>query len=433
MADDALSAYDAQVRGHVPRFPPVGAVVERDGPVVRTHYGTHGRVEHRGPADGDLRQVIRRQQAAFAERAEPVEWRVPEHHGIPLGELLTEAGFRPGWRRSVLVAGIDGPAATAVPSSGRAVRGVGGRDRQMAERVRALAVASGPHRTPLAEVEADGRVRFSELNVLALTESERVLGVGWAEFVDGTEFVAIGGLTGPHTEFLPVWRQWARSGPTRYLGWNPPDPRYLLAEADGPIRSALTASGFREITTVRSYHWTPPGTPATSRPVTMLFDEPGHDALWDGFAGRFAFRPSTAVFPAIDEPAPSSTWRLAAGGGRGTTAALDAAVRGGLRRCARPGESLYWLDWQHPGYRFDPWRVGTPGRPRWPGSAYPNGDYYLYLTADLRLGTFGHPWERTLCVFGAELLAEVADEITALLGSPIRRDGHGADGRAPSP
>ncbi|WP_443056821.1 DUF2716 domain-containing protein [Streptomyces sp. NBC_00667] len=51
----------------------------------------------------------------------------------------------------------------------------------------------------------------------------------------------------------------------------------------------------------------------------------------------------------------------------------------------RPGEFVYWPDWQHDGYRYDPRRVGVPGRPPTPGhGTYPNGDYSLHLTHDLR-------------------------------------------------
>jgi hypothetical protein len=45
------------------------------------------------------------------------------------------------------------------------------------------------------------------------------------------------------------------------------------------------------------------------------------------------------------------------------------------------------------------------------------------VTADLRFGSFGHPWEESLCVFGADLLAEVEDDLTALLGTVMRRGG----------
>lgn len=82
---------------------------------------------------------------------------------------------------------------------------------------------------------------------------------------------------------------------------------------------------------------------------------------------------------------------------------------------------MYWLDWQHDGYRYDPRRTDLPGRPPRPGEGtFPNGDYYLNVTHDLRLGTFGHPWEQTLTVWGPTLLAAVEAELTDLLGEPVR-------------
>lgn len=59
-------------------------------------------------------------------------------------------------------------------------------------------------------------------------------------------------------------------------------------------------------------------------------------------------------------------------------------------------------------------------RARYDAQTCPDWDYYLHLTEDLRLGTFGHPWEQTLCVFGA-LLGFVEAELTGLLGAPPRR------------
>ena len=42
----------------VPEEPPIGAVVERDGPLVRTHYGTHGTVDHRTLPESGLDDLI---------------------------------------------------------------------------------------------------------------------------------------------------------------------------------------------------------------------------------------------------------------------------------------------------------------------------------------------------------------------------------------
>ncbi|KAB8185297.1 DUF2716 domain-containing protein [Microbispora catharanthi] len=153
--------------------------------------------------------------------------------------------------------------------------------------------------------------------------------------------------------------------------------------------------------------------------------EAEHDAMWTAFEARFVFKPSTSMYPGIVEPSDSVTWHLAAVSGREDPMVdeIQAVIERALLACARPGEPLYWLDWNHQGYRFDPHRVARPGGPRWPGLAYPDGDYYLYLTSDLRLGTFGHPWEDSLCVFGSDLLAEVEDELTELLGTALRRGG----------
>ncbi|AWZ08836.1 hypothetical protein DRB96_29215 [Streptomyces sp. ICC1] len=115
-------------------------------------------------------------------------------------------------------------------------------------------------------------------------------------------------------------------------------------------------------------------------------------------------------------------WRLT----EKLTDGLDRILRPALRALTPPGERLHRLDWQHTGHDFDPHRVGGPGEPEWPGEVYPNGDYYLYLQPDLLFGTFGHPWEQTLCVWGAGLLAAVEAELTGLLGEPLRRrDGDG--------
>ncbi|MFF4262724.1 DUF2716 domain-containing protein [Streptomyces virginiae] len=62
--------------------------------------------------------------------------------------------------------------------------------------------------------------------------------------------------------------------------------------------------------------------------------------------------------------------------------------------------------------------------------AYPDGDCYLHVTDDLRLGAFGHPWEQTLTVRGSRLLAAVEEELTALLGEPIGRRDRGRTPRA---
>jgi hypothetical protein len=40
----------------------------------------------------------------------------------------------------------------------------------------------------------------------------------------------------------------------------------------------------------------------------------------------------------------------------------------------------------------------------WPVPVFPHGDYYIFLEEGMTMGTFGHPWEKTLCVFGQDLI-----------------------------
>ncbi|WP_405677516.1 DUF2716 domain-containing protein [Streptomyces sp. NBC_01511] len=429
--DELLVIHDEQLRGRAPARAPIGAVIEHDGRLVRTHYGTHGTIGHRPDAlAGDVASdLIDRQQASFAARFEPVEWKVYAHDpGPSLAERLTAVGFTAGWERAVLVAELEAIPRPVHGAPGTGVRTLGYGDERLWDEVRRTAAVSGPHHTPLTELEADGLLPHRDFNVDVLRRDGAVLGAGWACLVDDSEFVAIGGMTGTHTELVPVWAAWARnrSGSSGGFGGRGAERRYLVAEADGALRDALLAIGFRQITTVRSFHWTPEGTPATTRPVRMLLLGPEYDDIHGRFDARFDLRPSISHYPGITEPPASVTWHV--GSTTGTPAArhrpeLDRIIHRGLRACARPGEQLYYDDPYHQGYRFDPRRVDGPGRPRWPGVAYREGDYALYLTSDLRLGTFGHPWEESLCVFGAELLAEVADELTDLLGTVMRRGG----------
>ncbi|GLY35627.1 hypothetical protein Amsp01_016510 [Amycolatopsis sp. NBRC 101858] len=373
----------------LPRLPPMGAVIERDGPIVRTHYGTHGEVTHDPLPDGDLAALVARQVEAFARRNEPVVW--PVYGDTRLAEALLAAGFTAEPERALLSCPI-GTDTTPLPGVGHDWAG----HRRVAE----LAAETGPHRRPYAEFLADAAHldRSSEV----VLDGDRA---AWLEELG--DCMVVGGITDPGFAATVAGHDWGRPG-----------ARFLLAEASGALRDALEAAGMRVRTTVTRYHLPSSGEPARTRPVRRLFSEPEHDEIWDRFSEKFGFRPDTRSFPGITEPPGSATWHV----GDLEDAQLDALydiVHKGLRESVEPGEELYWLDWHHAGYRFDPARVDGTG-PRWPGAVFPDGDYCLYLTADLRLGTFGHPWEATVCVFG-ELLTRTGPELTAALGKPVRR------------
>jgi hypothetical protein len=144
---------------------------------------------------------------------------------------------------------------------------------------------------------------------------------------------------------------------------------------------------------------------------------------WATFETRFAFTPGAR--PAIDEPSPSVTIDLApifgddqARFNAGETA-VNAITLVALTKVFHPGQPLFVVDWQHPSYRFWPHRQALTVPPQWPVGVFPNGDYHGFVSEDFTIGTFGHPWEETLCVFGQPLIDVLVPMLTAWL--PILR------------
>jgi Protein of unknown function (DUF2716) len=149
-----------------------------------------------------------------------------------------------------------------------------------------------------------------------------------------------------------------------------------------------------------------------SRPARE-FEE---NALWDSFCERFNFRPNIhdPNEPGIIEPSPSVVFDISALPHEGEAKVRELFLTA-FRAVVPADDELAFLDWQHPTFRFNPHdrRIG-PDLP-----VLPDGDYYIIVAADLSFGTFGHPWQQSLCVFGAPLLSNLPDELFRLL--PILR------------
>ncbi|MBB3038168.1 DUF2716 domain-containing protein [Hoyosella altamirensis] len=147
---------------------------------------------------------------------------------------------------------------------------------------------------------------------------------------------------------------------------------------------------------------------------------------WERFTDKFGFRPGTsaATWPAIAEPTPSITFDLAVHDNiRGSWASRVDAINAEALRCfvtEFPEDPVFVvLDWQHTCYRLDAAVHAVTLDAEWRVPVYPNGDYYIYLRDDLSEGTFGHPWEQSLCVFGDRLLGSLATTLKTWL--PVKR------------
>lgn len=86
--------------------------------------------------------------------------------------------------------------------------------------------------------------------------------------------------------------------------------------------------------------------------------------------------------------------------------------------CTLENERIYALDWQHTCYSFNPRikmdtinfeYVGGEKIEKWYVPILPNGDYYFFVARDLSWGALGHPWEKTMYIFGEKLIEAVGN------------------------
>ena len=157
-----------------------------------------------------------------------------------------------------------------------------------------------------------------------------------------------------------------------------------------------------------------------------------YDRVWDRFYDQFQFRPSVHRWdwPGIVEPEDSVTYSISHvydGDEEAYVARtndLGSKLIAAFRRCTPENGFIYVLDWQHPCYSFRPHRgFQFASEEDWPVPALPNGDYYIFLTCDLGTGVFGHPWEQTMCVFGAALREALNSDPPFLFDRVVRVGG----------
>lgn len=72
-------------------------------------------------------------------------------------------------------------------------------------------------------------------------------------------------------------------------------------------------------------------------------------------------------------------------------------------------EYVYVLDWQHDCYfvnmnRINEFKNDLISKYNHSISFIPDGDYYIFITKNLENIWFGHPWEKTVTLFGDKLI-----------------------------
>lgn len=135
-----------------------------------------------------------------------------------------------------------------------------------------------------------------------------------------------------------------------------------------------------------------------------------YENVWNKIYEDFNFEPSTSEFPSFQVPQPFITYDIS--DYFGYSEDLDAyddledkALIVFQDNTAKE-EYLLALDWQHECFWINP-HLEFPKDEfgEWTIPIFPNGDYYFFIQKDFRWGYLGHPWERSITVFGADLIA----------------------------
>jgi GNAT superfamily N-acetyltransferase len=261
---DLLSAYDAQLRAHVPPRLPAGVSVERDGPLLRfLGFGGGGFVAYRdlGALTGaELDALIARQVDVFARRGESVEWKLHGHdRPADLPERLRAAGFLPEEQETVVIAPVAAVAGEPELPAGVSLREVTGR--ADLDRVAALeeSVWGEDHGWLTDDLDAERTADPAALAVVVAEAGEDVVCSAWVRFPRGTRFATLwGGATLPRWRGRGIYRATVayRAGLAAERGL-----RFLEVDASDDSRPILERLGFTAVTTTTPYVWSPPSGP----------------------------------------------------------------------------------------------------------------------------------------------------------------------------
>ncbi|WP_184203493.1 DUF2716 domain-containing protein [Armatimonas rosea] len=112
--------------------------------------------------------------------------------------------------------------------------------------------------------------------------------------------------------------------------------------------------------------------------------------------------------PGILAPAPSRTYTITTHYSPEGQAFFAELLRPTFCRMVPSGQRILVLDWQHPCYSVGPHLLVTDTH--WPIPVLPDGDHYFFLDDSFRWGTYGHPGQQSLCIFGP-LLPQVENEL----------------------
>ncbi|MFX3640069.1 MAG: DUF2716 domain-containing protein [Candidatus Pristimantibacillus sp.] len=57
----------------------------------------------------------------------------------------------------------------------------------------------------------------------------------------------------------------------------------------------------------------------------------------------------------------------------------------------------------------------------WIISIYPDGDYHFFIARDFSWGILGHPWEKTITIYGEKLISYLLKDEPRMLNTVLQR------------
>lgn len=139
------------------------------------------------------------------------------------------------------------------------------------------------------------------------------------------------------------------------------------------------------------------------------FSAQEYDQIWDRIYRDFKFEPSISKFPSFQVPHPFVTYDIS--NSFGDSVDLDAyddleeKAIDAFKETTSVDEYILALDWHHECYRVNPHLEFEKDEfGEWTIPIFPNGDYYFFIQKDFKWGYLGHPWERSITIFGEELI-----------------------------
>ncbi|NUP53363.1 MAG: GNAT family N-acetyltransferase [Catenulispora sp.] len=255
--EELLHAFDSEVRTVSPDES-AGSTVERDGPLFRrAGAGGNGNFvlyPHLGGLRGEeLRALIARQVAFFAERGQEFEWKTYGHDAPPeLPQLLLEAGFAAQEPETVVIGRAAPLAATPRPPEGVRLREV--KERADLEKIDELNLAAFGEKFPGMVDYLVGEVETGTLVVLAEAGDQAVCS-GWLRFGPGRFASLWGGGTRPEWRGKGVYKALVahRAQAALARGYE-----FLQVDCTEDSRPILERLGMSSVTTTTPYIWKPP-------------------------------------------------------------------------------------------------------------------------------------------------------------------------------